>query len=153
MIQKVGSNLTRAMALLTLVICFDTVAGSTHYYRWLNDRGQPVHSDRPPPQGVDYEVVSTGSKFRRAVASDEGAVPLETTPTPGNQFDQVDTEAANRSAKNPELCSKARANLAALDSSEQVQVRNDQGEIRNLNPDEIIVERQTAKAQIGVYCQ
>lgn len=150
--QRSGSSLKWAMTLLMLVICLDTVAGST-YYRWVDERGNPVNSDRPPPKGVKYEVLSTGSSFKRVVPSDEGAVPLETEPRAGNQFDQVDSEAAARSVKNPELCTRAKENLAALTTSEQVKVRNDQGEERFLTAEEIIVERQTAKAQLSVYCQ
>ena len=60
------------------------------FYRWVDDRGHTVHSDRPPPQGVDYEVVSTESSFSREVDSDEGAVPLDVDPSQSNEFDQVD---------------------------------------------------------------
>ena len=148
---RFGSSLKWAVTLLTLVACLNAIAGTT-YYRWLNTRGEPVHSDRPPPQGIEYEVISTGSSFKRVVPSDEGAVPLETKPTPGNQFDQIDADAAARSTKNPELCDKARANLTALEISEKVQMRNAQGEMRYLTPEEILVERQTAKAQLSVYC-
>lgn len=148
-----SSGLKWAIKLLVLVVCLDAVAGATHYYRWLNARGEPVHSDRPPPSGVDYEVISTGSSFKRVVSSEEGVVPLETTPNPSNQFDQVDAQAAARSVKNQELCDRARANLAALNSSEKVEVRNEQGEMRYLTPEEILVERQTARAQLSVYCE
>ncbi len=85
--------------------------------------------------------------------AEEGAVPLETVPRVGNEFDQVDTAEAKRSLKNPELCTRAKENLAALTTSEQVKVRNDQGEERFLTAEEIIVERQTAKAQLSVYCE
>lgn len=137
------------MILVATMINFEAVA-STHY-RWINDRGDPVYSDRPPPKGVDYEVISSGSTFKRVVAGEEGAVPLDTTPTPSNQFDKVSTE--QKSKKNPEMCQRARANLEALTSSDQVKIRNNQGEIRMLSPEEMEVERQTARAQISVYCQ
>lgn len=127
-------------------------AGTTHY-RWINDRGEPVYSDRPPPKGVDYEVISTSSKFKRAVTAEEGAVPLETESRVGNEFDQINTDANKRLKKKPELCQRARDNLEALSSAPQVKVRNDQGEVRLLSPEEMEIEKQTAEAQVGVYCE
>ena len=80
------------MLLLAVVIMTGNqgIAGNTHY-RWLNDRGEPVYSDRPPPQGVEYEVMSTTSSFKRAVSAEEGAVPLETESRVGNEFEEIDT--------------------------------------------------------------
>jgi hypothetical protein len=124
-----------------------------NHYRWLDDRGNPVYSDRAPPKGVDYEVISAGSSLKRVVSAEEGAVPLEIEPRAGNEFDQVDAAKAKRIKKNPELCQRARKNLETLTSSPKVKVRNDQGEVRYLDPAEMEVQRQTAKAQISVYCE
>ena len=147
----------RAIASTTLLVLLTTSSpqGMTdnNHYRWLDDRGNPVYSDRAPPKGVDYEVVSAGSSLKRVVSAEEGAVPLETEPRVGNDFDQVDTAKAQRSKKNPELCQRARKNLEALTSSPQVKVRNDQGEVRLLTPEEMEIQQQTAKAQISVYCE
>ena len=84
------------------LVSFSATAGQTHY-RWIDDRGNPVHSDRPPPKGVDYEVISTGTSLTRQVTGDEGAVPLELEPKPGNEFEQVD-KAPTEIEKNPEYC-------------------------------------------------
>ena len=135
--------------LATTVIALD-VHASTHY-RWENERGQPIYSDRPPPKGVDYEVISSDSNFKRTVSGEEGAVPLQTDPTPGSPFNQVNTE--RKTKKNPEMCQRAKTNLEALNSSDRVKIRNSQGEIRMLTSEEMEVERQTAKAQVDVYCE
>jgi hypothetical protein len=97
--------------------------------------------------------VSAGSSLKRAVSSDEGAVPLETDSGVGNGFNQIDSTEAKRSNKNPELCQRARTNLEALTSSAKVRVRNEQGEVRFLSAEEMEVQRQTAEAQISVYCE
>ena len=57
------------------------------HYRWTNNNGGTVYSDRPPPMGVDYEVVSSDSGLKRVVNGEEGAVPLEVDPSPGNDFE------------------------------------------------------------------
>lgn len=138
--------------LLALLVLWGTAGtAETMHYRWLNDRDEPVYSDRPPPKGVDYEVISSSSSFKRQVSGEEGAVPLETDPTPSNPFDQVNTE--RKTKKNPEMCQRAKTNLEALTSSDKVKIRNNQGETRMLTPEEMAVERQTAKAQVDVYCE
>ena len=141
----------------TGLLCLATAGASlatanTVHYRWLDDRGNPVHSDRPPPEGTDYEVVSTGSGLKRVVSSDEGAVPAEVKPRVGNEFTQVDTNEDARSKKNPELCQRARDNLEALSGDTKVQMLDDQGETRMLSDEEIIAEREKAESLVKVYC-
>lgn len=126
-------------------------AGTTHY-RWLNERGHPVHSDRPPPKGIDYEVITTGSSLKRVVTAEEGAVPPEVSPRVGNEFEPINELDARRSKKNPELCARARSNLEALSTNTRVTMKNDQGEDRELSPQEIALEREKAQALVGVYC-
>lgn len=140
------------MVVLLVAAGSQVIAGSTHY-RWINERGEPVYSDRPPPKGVEYEVVSTQSRFKRAVSAEEGAVPLETTPSVGNEFFQIDPDAASRNQKNPEYCKQARQNLEALTTSLQVNVRNDDGEVRPLTAEQMEVERNRARGQIEKYCE
>jgi hypothetical protein len=144
------TRLALAVLVATGTWAAQVAAGDVHY-RWLNDRGQPVYSDRPPPQGVDYEVVSTSSTFKRAVSADEGAVPLEVESRVGNEFEQINT-ADKGPGKNPELCARARQDLEALTSADQVKVRNDQGEVRLLSPEEMQIERVRAQEQVKVYC-
>jgi hypothetical protein len=56
------------------------------YYRWKDERGKLVVSDRPPTDpDIEYEVVSQRSSLVRRVRSGEGAVPPEVVPRPGNR--------------------------------------------------------------------
>ena len=148
--QRPTAVIALALLLATINWSVQAPAGSTHY-RWINERGDPVYSDRPPPEGVDYEVVSAGSTLKRSVSADEGAVPLEVEPRVGNEFEQIDT-ADKGPRKNPELCARARTDLEALTSADQVKVRNDQGEVRLLSPEEMQIERARAQEQVKVYC-
>lgn len=141
-----------AAALLVLTAALSTTAGTTHY-RWLDDRGNPVHSDRPPPKGTDYEVITTGSSLIRKVSGDEGAVPPETEPRVGNEFDQIDMEAPKEVEKNPEYCERARKNLEALENANRIRVRNDQGEMRILSDEEREAEKIKAQDAIADHCE
>jgi len=120
-------------------------------YRWVDERGDPVHSDRPPPAGIDYEVISTGSSLVRPVDAAEGAVPLEVQPTPSNDFEPVDTELVVQK-KNPEFCARARENLEVLNTHARIRVRNDQGELRYIDEEEKQERREKAQKAIDENC-
>lgn len=90
-------------------------------------------SDRLPAAGIEYEVVGTETQFNR---------------TAGN--DSTETESYK---KDSELCASARKRLVLLSSTGQVKARDELGEMRYLTPGELQVERQTAEAEVTVYCE
>lgn len=127
------------------------LSADTTLYRWSDERGNPVHSDRPPPAGTDYEVVEPGSTLVRQVDGDIGAVPREAQPSVGNKFEQVETRPKGKS-KNSELCRRARKNLRDIDSAEEVKLRDNQGNLRTLSAEEVEFERGRASDAIAVHC-
>jgi hypothetical protein len=142
---------------LALAVVVPTLFGSLAnagevVYRWMDSQGNPVNSDRPPPVGTEYEVISTNSSMVRAVDADEGAVPLKVKPSPGNEFEPVET-ATPKIEKNQEYCQRAQENLTALDSKVRIQMRNEQGEVYFLTEEERDVQRQKALDTIKVHCE
>jgi hypothetical protein len=137
---------TAAITLGTISIAF----GET-FYRWEDDRGHPVHSDRPPPKGVNYEVVSTETSLIRPVEAEKGAVPKKVTPTPSNDFEPVETREA-MIEKNPEYCKRAQENLYMLNKVARIRLRNDQGEYRYIDEEEKEIQRQNAIDTIAMHC-
>jgi len=122
-------------------------------YRWVDDRGDPVHSDRPPPEGTDYEVISTQSTLVRPVEARQGAVPREVEPRVGNEFEPVDTE-EKEPRKNPEFCQRARDNLETLNTRPRLRVRDSEtGEYKFLDEEEKEQRRQQARDAIEFYCE
>lgn len=142
--------LVLALAVPTLSGPFANAAGQV-VYRWKDAQGNQVNSDRPPPVGTDYEVISTSSSMVRPVDAEEGAVPLKVNPSPGNEFEPVDTSPP-KIEKNPEYCQRARENLEALDAKVRIQMRNEQGEVHFLTEEEREVQRQKALDTIKVHC-
>ena len=142
------------IALVTTVLATisgPSVADNT-YYRWADERGNPVHSDRPPPKGTDYEVVSTGSSLVRKVSAEEGAVPADTQSTPGNEFETTESGKPEQK-KNEEFCQRARDNLSTLESTARVRIRDDQGEYRYLTAEEKEAEKNKASDMMSVHCK
>lgn len=142
---------------LPLALCAAMLASSVPtsaqqvYYRWINERGHPMLSDRPPPKGIDYEVISTGSKFKRPVDAEEGAVPPEVEPSPGNDFEKVATE-EKKVEKNPEFCQRARDNLETLNTSARIKMRNEAGELAYIDEEEKERQRKRALDNIKIHC-
>ena len=139
-----------AFLLMVVVFSYVATAGET-YYRWKDERGNMLHSDRSPPLGTDYEVVSTDSNEIRKVSGDQGAVPLEVNPTVGNDFSTYPKEPKDFK-KSPETCQRARENMASLNSGEVIRMRNDQGEIRELSAEDIAYQKQRAEEVMRAHC-
>jgi hypothetical protein len=123
---------------------------ATEYYQWRDSQGVLINSDQPPPEGVEYEVLSTLPAFGPARGAEAEA--SEDRPADDN-LSAVSPEEALQANKNPELCQRARQDLQILTESEQVKMRDSQGEERLMTPEEIIVERQKAMAEVSVYCE
>lgn len=141
-----------AASLLLAMAGTQALAGTT-YYRWLDDRGNPVHSDRPPPKGIDYEVVSTGGDFKRVVPAETGAVPKETEPTVTNNFQKKPVKPEAYIKKNPEICERARENLTTLESYDEVRVKDDNGDTKVLTAEEKDGRIKEAMRQISLHCE
>ncbi|WP_304707673.1 DUF4124 domain-containing protein [Haliea sp. E1-2-M8] len=129
------------------------VGAADNYYRWLDNRGNPVHSDRPPPAGIDYEVISTSSGLKRVVPGERGAVPAEVKPRVGNEFKPEPRRTEATSFKNPEICASARKNLNTLKTHARLQVRDNQGDMAYISDEERLRLMNEAQSLIDQYCE
>ena len=154
--SKQGLVLLALLLAATLALPTPSVAADT-YYRWKDEQGKMVVSDRPPTdEDIEYEVVSQRSSLVRRVSPGEGAVPAEVNPRPGNEFEQVDTrrEQIEVVPKNPESCARAKANLETLNTAARIRIRDEQtGELRFISEDEKETQRQKARDIIRVHCE
>ncbi|MCZ6830103.1 MAG: DUF4124 domain-containing protein [Gammaproteobacteria bacterium] len=124
------------------------------YYKWFDERGNPHHSDRPPPSGVEYEFISTDTGMRRrisSVADTSTTSPAPAMPTPETKPVTV-AEQQTKIKKNPAYCDQAKANLDTLDSKARVRIRSPEGDIRYLSEEEKDIQRKKAKDTIAVHC-
>lgn len=139
--------------------------GADKYYRWKDERGRMVVSDRPPTgDAVDYEVVSMGSTtlVRRAPPGEEALAPeREATPgappgpavAPGSQGGDTPQETMEVITRDPEICAQAQTNLKTLNTSARIRMRDrDTGEPRFISEEEREIQRQKAQDTINVHC-
>ena len=133
------------------------VAIEKGYYKWVDSGGRPQHSDRPPPPGIEYDFVSMETGLSRRVTLDEMKAAGGTNSTTASTSRPAKKKALRTGAqlaadKNPELCDHARANLDTLNSKARVRIRDADGAIRYLTPDEKDLQRQKAQDLIAVHC-
>lgn len=147
-----GTSLATLAVTFTLLWISSTMAVGATYYRWTDDNGNRVHSDRPPSEGVGYEVVSTDSSQVRPVQAETGAVPKGVVPLEGGTYESPEPLKLT-TIKNPEYCTRARQNLEVIDVAPRIRTRDDEGEMRILTPQERSIERQKALDAIDAYCE
>lgn len=145
-------------ASLLLVACLGTgnvAQGDETYYRWSDERGNLVLSDRPPTNGTAYEtVVISGNSFRTGRAA---FGPGTDTPDPSSaeRAAGVDTMITTPAAidKDPAACEQAMRNLEALNNRPRIRVYDESGELRYLTPDEIEDEKRKSRLAIEIHCE
>lgn len=160
--RQIRAVITLTVALLLAAPLGLSAQAADSYYRWKDERGNLVVSDRPPEASIEYEVFSTSSNRFRRVAPGEGAVPAETTSRPGNRFQSSESDDNEEPMetvavevlpeKNPEICKRARQNLQTLDSAARIRVRDENGELRYLTGEEKEIQRKNALDNIDVHC-
>lgn len=146
--------LTRIALLAALIFSSSLVAiaaGNTTF-RWKDEQGNIVNSDRPPPSDIEYEVISTKSNMVRKVGANDGATPTKAEPGVDTEAKLVDSRRVVIE-KNPELCEQARNNLVQLHSDAKIQVRDANGEVRFLSGEERNIEKVKAQSSIEAYCE
>ena len=141
-----------AVGFSALLMAGTAFSASDTFYRWQDERGNQVNSDRPPPAGTPYEVISTESSMIRRVNtadSPDKPEPVEQAAAP-RQTQVVGGRA--KVEKNPEFCRQARENLATLEVAPRVRLRGEDGEYRYLTDEEREEQERKARDTIAVHC-
>lgn len=132
---------------------FTTGAGDT-YYRWMDSSGTPVSSDRPPPAGVEYDVITTNTNQMVNPRTAEADAPEESTGgTDSSRKQQSAPAQVAASEKDPEACATARKNLETLNSHARIRVPDGNGSYRFLNEEEKAQQLAHSQSAIAHYCE
>ena len=132
---------------------FSLGSGDT-YYRWLDASGTPVSSDRPPPAGVEYDVITTNTNQRLSSRTAEPAAPGVATGDAERSSEQQSASAAPAGPeKDPEACATARKNLETLNSHARIRVPDGNGNYRFLNEEEKAQQLAHSQSAIAHYCE
>lgn len=141
-------------ALLALGLAPAAQASDT-VYRWKDNRGNLVVSDRPPEDSrIEYDAVHMGpNAMTRTLTrpgpgapSPAGTSRLEAdTDKPGDRVTRVE--------KDPEICRTARDNLQTLDTFARIRTKDENGEYYYLSEEEKEAQREQARELIRVHCE
>lgn len=124
-------------------------ADASTTYRWVDDNGNPVLSDRPPEAGIPYTEVGVEAGFKRypkpvanetagqAPESNVSSSPLSSAT--GGQSNRVEVVEAQ-----PALCEQAKDNIFKLETFPRMRVRDDDGEVRFMSDEERATQLATA---------
>ena len=135
-------------ALLCLLPLQGAVAAAAAY-KWTDDKGE-VHYSQTPPTATKVEVIKTPANADSAPATtapqSSDTAPAGTTSTP----EAAKAEDAAIRAKN---CATARRNKDALKNTGEVTVKDANGLLHNLTPDERKTRNEEAEKNIKEYCK
>ncbi len=144
-----------------ILVASTFAAQAGNIYRWVDGSGNTVVSDRPPPAGTEFEVMSTSTG--RVIEEppeieEQGAsagIEIEYvpgTPPPGSKAPPPDPVGFPPD-KNPELCKQARDTKLTLDTRPRIRFIDESGEPRFMTDEERQVEKDKAAAAIDAYCE
>ena len=121
-------------------------------YRWMDQNGNPVLSDRPPEAGVPYTEGEVGGGFRRYPQ-----------PTGINEPDVNESDATGASSTalsspsaasspthieivspQPDLCDQAQDNIFKLETFPRMRAQDENGEVRFMTDEERSAQLATA---------
>ena len=138
-----------APAIGFLLVAMPVSAGTT--YRWVDQNGNPVLSDRPPEAGIPYTKVGLDTGFRRyakpvapEVAAPDDAATASSPASPSKSSDQVTSDTTVLVEADPDLCDRARDNIFKLETFPRMRVRDDSGEVRFMSDEERAEQLATA---------
>ena len=133
---------TMMMPALCLLLAGQGALAKTTY-RWIDDNGNPVLSDRPPPAGTPYTEVGVNSGLRRypKPANTEQETTSDAARAASSSADQRNTgelgaESIRVIQAEPALCEQARDNIFKLETFAQMRVQDDDGTVRFMTDEE-----------------
>ena len=148
---------------ITLLVTFGLtpglVATAGDMYRWSDNNGNPVISDRPPPPGVPYTLIDADRYGAKANAvssvanSDKvGAKNSEPMDTDAMNEVGVTSNTTPKVEKRPELCAQAKDNIFKLETFPRIRTTDDDGTVRFMSEKEIEGQLATAKLVADANC-
>jgi len=129
---------------LTILALNSTNLTAEEVYKWVDANGV-THYQAHPPKNREAKSIKTKTGH---------SAPVKYNTKTGKAVAQQDASSAPAVAnkKDPELCSKAQANLRTLQQYSRVRTTDENGELRYLAPEEIEQRKQNASRIVGEAC-
>ncbi|MFT6164331.1 MAG: hypothetical protein ACJA1T_000328 [Zhongshania aliphaticivorans] len=131
------------------VVSLSSYADKSGYYRWSDDEGK-IHFTQQPPNGRTSVFIKTssGTSLDSDVSTSESSAELA-----DNGDETIPEKMEVLPPKNPELCTKAKANMQSLAANgARIRISNADGSSRFLNSEEINEQKNRAQEVIKIHC-
>ena len=144
---------------LALVLALGFLSGPVYaaksYYKWVDEDGVTHYTERKP-NGQNSEAISVSTGLPR----DDNGQPIQLEDQTGDQgAEGTQTAAAGSDAaedpnanKDPERCEVAKKNLKIITENNRIREKDEKGNFRFLNPDEIDERKKAAEQAIKESC-
>ena len=145
-------NATIITICLLGVLAHPTVAAIM--YRWSDNNGRPVISDRPPPPGTAYTTLDSAQYRKSAIRRDEKASDtVERGATnPSQQATSESPAASVHIQKNADLCKHAQDNIYTTENFSRIRTVDPDGTVRFMSSAEIEVKLSDARQVEKSHC-
>lgn len=133
-------------------------ADATPTYRWVDDNGNPVLSDRPPQSGTPYTEIEIKTGLKRYAKSTTAAPepPSVTTELRAQQSTALAAADVNESvlpSTSQRECAALEADIKRLTNYPRIIVRDEVGEEHLLSPEERATRLEEALAFAETFCR
>ena len=149
-------NIVTSSILLLLLQGQSADASTT--YRWVDDNGNPVLSDRPPPTGTPYTEIEIKTGLKRYAESTTAApeppsVTTELRAQQGTALAVTDVNESVLPSASRDECEALDADIERLTNYPRIIVRDEVGEEHLLSPEERATRLEEALAFAETFCR
>ena len=156
--ERTAFNRRFFVTLLLAVLIPQGMASTT--YRWVDENGSPVLSDRPPPAGTPYTEVDSSSGFGRPPQSapqdqDEVSSPILNNGRPVPQSASTyptEDDGDHAPERQPAVCEQAKTNILKLETLPRIRVEGESGEVRFMTEEERTAQLDIAYRARDLHC-
>ncbi|WP_449427651.1 DUF4124 domain-containing protein [Rhodanobacter umsongensis] len=136
-------------SLIAVALLLLAPLATAQVYKWTDASGTVHYSQDAPPQGTKYKQVKTVGSVEPVSA------PAAAAPDPGNssQSATASAPAADTSGNQSKFCVSLKTNLAALQGSAPVVMKQPDGKTTALDDDQRKQQASSTQAQYDQYCQ
>ena len=147
-----------AASSMLLLFLQGQLADASPTYRWVDDNGNPVLSDRPPPTGTPYTEIEIKTGLKRYAKSTTAATepPSVTTELTTQQSTALAVTDVNESVlpyASQDECAALDTDIERLTNYPRIIVRDKVGEEHLLSPEERATRLEEALAFADIFCR
>ncbi|OOG48106.1 DUF4124 domain-containing protein [Rhodanobacter sp. C01] len=135
-------------SLIAVALLLLAPLATAQVYKWTDASGTVHYSQDAPPQGTKYKQVKTVGS-----AEPLSAPAAASAPESSSQTAAAAPPAADTSGNQSTFCVSLRANLAALQGSAPVVMKQPDGKTTALDDDQRKQQASSAQTQYDQYCQ